>query len=64
MGTYLESADQPLELTGTDVARYVELWPYLMMAFLGVFLLDLLIRRWENVMGVADQVMRVFGRRA
>jgi len=63
-GTYLESADQPLELTGTDVARYVELWPYLMMAFLAVFLLDLLIRRWENVMGVADQVMRVFGRRA
>jgi hypothetical protein len=34
-----------------------------MMAFLGVFLLDLLIRRWENVMGVGDQVMRVFGRR-
>jgi len=62
-GTYLESADQPLELTGTDVARYVELWPYLMMAFLGVFLLDLLIRRWENVMGVGDQVMRVFGKR-
>jgi Ca-activated chloride channel homolog len=62
-GTYLESADQPLELTGTDVARYVELWPYLMMAFLGVFLLDLFIRRWENVMGVGDQVMRIFGKR-
>ena len=61
-GTYLESADQPLELTGTDVARYVELWPYLMMAFLAVFLLDLFIRRWENVMGVGDQVMRLFGR--
>jgi len=61
-GTFLENADQPLELTGTDVARYVELWPYLMMAFLGVFLLDLLIRRWENVMGVGDQVMRLFGR--
>ena len=61
-GTYLESADQPLELTGTDVARYVELWPYLMMAFLAVFLLDLFIRRWENVMGVGYQVMRLFGR--
>lgn len=61
-GTYLESADQPLELTGTDVARYVELWPYLMMAFLAVFLLDLFIRRWENVMGVGDQVMHLFGR--
>lgn len=63
-GTYLENADQSLELTGTDVARYVELWPYLMMAFLGVFLLDLLIRRWENVMGVGDQVMRLFGKQA
>jgi len=62
-GTYLENSDTPLELTGTNVARYVELWPYLMMAFLAVFLLDLLIRRWENVMGVGDQVMRVFGRR-
>jgi uncharacterized membrane protein len=63
-GTYLENADQPLELTGTDVARYVELWPYLMMAFLAVFLLDLFIRRWENVMGVGDQVMRLFGKQA
>ena len=44
------------------MARYVELWPYLMMAFLAVFLLDLFIRRWENVMGVGDQVMRLFGR--
>lgn len=62
-GTYLENPEQTLALTGTDVARYVELWPFLMMAFLGVFLLDLLIRRWENVMGVGDQVMRLFGRR-
>jgi len=53
-GTYLEKADAPLELTGEDVARYVELWPWLMLAFLGVFLLDLAIRRWENVLGVVD----------
>jgi len=63
-GRYLESADEALELTGTDVARYVELWPYLMMAFLFVFLLDLFIRRWENVMGIGDQVMPLFRRRA
>lgn len=53
-GTYLETADAPLELTGQDVARYVELWPWLMLAFLAVFLLDLAIRRWENVLGVVD----------
>jgi uncharacterized membrane protein len=53
-GTYLENADAPLELTGEDVARYVELWPWLMLAFLAVFLLDLAIRRWENVLGVVD----------
>jgi Ca-activated chloride channel family protein len=53
-GTYLEKADAPLELTGEDVARYVELWPWLMLAFLAVFLLDLAIRRWENVLGVVD----------
>jgi hypothetical protein len=53
-GTYLENADAPLELTGEDVARYVELWPWLMLAFLVVFLLDLAIRRWENVLGVVD----------
>ncbi len=63
-GTYLESPGQPLELTGTDVARYVELWPWLMMAFLVVFLLDLILRRWENLMGVGDHILRIFGKRA
>ena len=62
-GTYLESPGQALELTGTDVARYVELWPWLMMAFLAVFLLDLILRRWENLMGVGDQLLRLFGKR-
>lgn len=62
-GTYLESPDQKLELTGTDVSRYVELWPYLMMAFVVVFLADLIVRRWENVLGVGEQFGRIFGRR-
>lgn len=53
-GTYLESADQPLDLTGGNVARYEELWPLLMQIFLGLLLIDLLIRRWENVLGVVD----------
>lgn len=53
-GTYLAAPDAPLELTGTNVARYVELWPWLMLAFLALFLVDVLIRRWENVLGVVD----------
>lgn len=53
-GAYLENASAPLALTGEDVARYVELWPWLMLAFLALLLLDLGIRRWENVLGVFD----------
>lgn len=58
-GTYLAKADDPIELTGENVSRYVELWPYLMLAFLALFLLDLIVRRWENVLGVLD----LFGRK-
>ncbi len=57
-GTWLESPDVPLELTGEAVARYVELWPYLLGAFLVLLLLDLSIRRWENVLGVVDLFRR------
>lgn len=61
-GTFLSSPDEPLELTGTDVANYVELWPWLLYAFLLVFLVDLCVRRWENVLGVFDQVGGLFSR--
>jgi uncharacterized membrane protein len=57
-GTYLENAGDPLELSGENVSRYVELWPYLMLAFLALFLLDLVVRRWENVLGVFDLFSR------
>ena len=57
-GTYLEKAETPLKLTGAHVARYVEIWPWLMIAFLGVFLVDLAVRRWENVLGVVDLFRR------
>ncbi len=63
-GTYLESADQKLELTGSNVSRYVELWPYLLMVFIALFLIDLLIRRWENLLGLFEQVGAVFGHKA
>lgn len=55
-GSYLESADAELVLEGSDVSRYVELWPLLVKIFLALFLLDLLVRRWENVLGVFEQV--------
>ncbi len=56
-GSYLAEGDE-LRLEGTSVARQVELWPALLHAFLALFLVDLGIRRWENLLGVAD----LFGR--
>lgn len=61
-GTFLDSPYAKLELTGTNVAKYYELWPLLMKLFLALFLVDLCVRRWENVMGVGDQFKRFFGR--
>jgi len=55
-GTLLDSADQKLELTGTDVSRYLELYPYLLMVFLALLMLDVAIRRWENVLGMVEAV--------
>lgn len=63
-GQFLESAEDTLELTGTNVARYLELWPYLLVVFLALFLADLFIRRWENVLGVQEQVLRPFRSKA
>jgi len=61
-GTYLDTPYAKLELTGTNVAKYYELWPLLTKLFLALFLIDLCVRRWENVMGVTDQFGRLFRR--
>ena len=53
-GKLLESASEAIELTGTADARYVELWPYLVLAFLALFLVDVSIRRWENMLGMVE----------
>ena len=63
-GTFLESADQKLELGGSDVSRYVELWPILVKIMIALFLIDLLVRRWENFLGIREQVTGVFRRSA
>ena len=54
-GTLLESADQKLELTGANVARYVEIWPYVIQVLIGLFLLDVIVRRWEHARGLWQQ---------
>ncbi|MFK5920689.1 MAG: VWA domain-containing protein [Verrucomicrobiota bacterium] len=55
-GQYLESADDLLEFKGSDVARYVELLPWLVKIFIALLLVDIVIRRWENVQGIGAQL--------
>ena len=62
-GTYLASASDPLELTGSDVSRYVELRPLFLKLFLLLLLVDLAIRRWENVLGLWEQLTSGVSRR-
>ncbi len=57
-GTYLDSPGAELPLTGSDVSSFRQLWPFLLFLFLIIFLLDLIVRRWENVLGVLEQVLR------
>lgn len=37
---------------------YVDLSPWLIRAFLVLFLVDIAIRRWENVLGIATVFQR------
>ncbi len=50
-GKYLD-ADYKLDLGSAKASRYVELWPYLVMAMLLLFLVDIAVRRWEHVTGI------------
>lgn len=61
-GTLLGQATDPLVLAGSETVRLVELWPYLLGMFLIAFVADLIVRRWENVLGVGEFVQRVVGR--
>ncbi len=63
-GQYLESANDALKLEGSDVARYVELWPLLLKIFVALLLIDIAIRRWENVQGIGEQLKKAVGVRA
>jgi hypothetical protein len=54
-GSYLEG-DAKLNLGGSRAKRYVELWPYLAVALLLLFLVDVAVRRWEHVVGIFEVV--------
>ena len=55
-GQYIGSTEEKIELAGADVSRFVELWPYAILALLFLFMADVAIRRWEHVRGLVDQV--------
>lgn len=52
-GTYMDQSTA-LDLGAAKARRYVELWPYLVMALLVMFMLDVAVRRWEHVTGLWD----------
>jgi hypothetical protein len=54
-GTYLEN-NAKLNLGGSTAKRYVELWPYLAIALLLLFLVDVAVRRWDHVTGIFEVV--------
>ncbi|MCF6313475.1 MAG: VWA domain-containing protein [Verrucomicrobiales bacterium] len=58
-GQYLDKAGDVLTLEGSDVARYVELLPLLLKLALALLMVDISIRRWENVLGIAEQLKNV-----
>jgi len=53
-GRFLASAGDGLPWDGAGVGRHVELWPHLLTAFVFLCVADVLIRRWENVLGLAE----------
>jgi len=55
-GQVLASPKDKLVLEGSGVARHVELWPYLLSAFFALFLVDVVVRRWENALGMFEFV--------
>jgi Ca-activated chloride channel family protein len=61
-GTYWPSPDKGVQLSveGSEVARYLELRPWLLGAFLVLFLADVALRRWAHIQGIRDQTRQFF----
>lgn len=55
-GKFLESPQERLEIMGSSTERYQELWPFLLTVLLVLFTVDLILRRWENVLGIWDTI--------
>ncbi|MFV1994016.1 MAG: VWA domain-containing protein [Verrucomicrobiales bacterium] len=55
-GGFLEGDARDLQLGGREVARYVELWPALLLVFLLLFFVDLAVRRWDHVRGLVEMI--------
>ncbi len=62
-GTLLSSPSDALELSGADVSRYVELWPTVIRLLFFLFLADVLVRRWDHVRGIIEQIRGLVVRR-
>lgn len=62
-GSYLESGTTP-DLGTARARRYVELWPWLVMALLLVFLADIAVRRWEHITGIGEMILGWVGKKA
>jgi len=56
-GHYLANGEPQLDLGAARSMRYVELWPWLVKALLLVFLVDIVVRRWEHVTGVWEMAL-------
>jgi Ca-activated chloride channel homolog len=48
-GKLLTSTDPLPQATATPALEFVELWPFLLMLFLLLWMLDVIIRRWEHL---------------
>lgn len=57
-GTLLDDATATLPAVRASHSHYAELAPWLLRLFLLLFLIDVAIRRWENVLGMTSMVLR------
>jgi Ca-activated chloride channel family protein len=58
-GDLLADDQTQLDLGGAKTANYIPLWPYVLLLMIPLFLADVLVRRWEHVRGLMDQLNRV-----
>lgn len=55
-GGSMLSAGQLPNLSTTQAVQYIEMWPPIVIALLLLFLMDVIIRRWEHVVGIWEML--------